>query len=135
MANPYSTNQASNDGAIPVRMLSTNPVLADLPTPPPATIAASGNWNSGAISASGLNAIAATAKLTQTGQLVLQRYIDAAGTIPIGSDETVAMTANTLTSAYIANDGVPFASFSVQVNNTSGSTGTLSMVGILATAT
>lgn len=129
---PYSTDQASGQGAIPTKMGTIPLVVADLPTPPPVHIANGGNWQSGAIPANGANAIAASAKSTGTGNLILQRYMDLAGTVPIGSAETVAMTANTLATAMIADDGTPFVAWSIEVANTAGAQVTLTDVTAIA---
>jgi hypothetical protein len=101
------------------------------PTPPPATIAASGNWNSGIMSNGGYGSLAVAAKLSQTGTLVLQRYLDPAGTIPIGAAISQAMTANTVATV-ATTDGLLCSAFSIVVTNTGGSTGNLSSVFILA---
>jgi len=82
------------------------------------------------MSASGYNKLAAAATLSQTGTLTLQRYIDAAGTIALGSAVTQAMTANVSATVWV-NDGQPAASWRVTVQNTSGSTGNLTGVALL----
>lgn len=134
MPNPYSTDQAVDSGAIPVRTALQNiPVLADLPTPPPASLPASAVWSSGAIPAAGYQAIAASAQIDRAGSLSLQRYIDAAGTLPIGAAITQAMTANVLATVF-SNDGMPFASYIVSVTNSAGGTAHLINVYLLETA-
>lgn len=103
------------------------------PTPAnavPATIAAGVTYDTGVILSYGFNSFAASAQLSQTGSLVLQRYIDEAGTIPIGDPITQAMTANTLATVAV-NDGLPCASFNVTVQNTSGSLGNLTKFSVL----
>lgn len=102
------------------------------PTPPnaiPATIAGGGNWNSGVMPANG-NSFAASAELDQAGTLTLQRYIDAAGTIPIGNSIQQVMSANTLATV-AANDEMPCASWNVVIANTSGTLGNLTDVVLL----
>lgn len=61
-----------------------------------------------------------------TGSIVVQRYLDAAGTIPQGAALTQALTAAT---AGVLNvtDGLPFLSFTVQITGA----GTLTNVGLL----
>lgn len=115
---------AGNPGSV------INPVP---PTAPPATIAGGSNWNSGPILSIGRGGIAAGATLSQTGTLTLQRYIDKAATIAIGSAVTAAMTANTPATVDVV-DGLPCGSFTIVVANTSGSTGNLTGVAILMTA-
>lgn len=133
MPGPYPNDQGNPAGAIPVYIAggaagsAVNPVP---PNAPPATLAAAGVWSSGVISAAGFNKLAAAATLTQTGTLTIQRYIDAAGTVPLGAAITQAMTASTPATAWV-NDGQPAASWQVTVTNTSGSTGTLSGVVLL----
>jgi hypothetical protein len=104
----------------------TNPTIA----PVPATIAGNGSWTSGVLPAVSPR-LAATAKISQSGTLSIQRYIDAAGTIAIGSAATQALTANTQGTANIADDGVAFASWIVTVVNGSGSTANVSNIGVL----
>jgi hypothetical protein len=68
---------------------------------------------------------------TQAGAITVQRYLDDAGTIKQGAALTAALVANT---AQVVNitDGVAFATFTVNISNSSGSTAaTLSNVGIL----
>jgi hypothetical protein len=129
-----SNDQTKDSGAIPVRsIVQYIPDPDTFETPPPATIAGGGNWQSGPIDSSGFNAIAVSAKLTQAGSLSVQRYIDVLGTIPISSAISAVMSANTLT-VVSSNDDIPFACFIVTVSNTSGSTGTLSDVAVLEKA-
>lgn len=115
--------------ATPVYIVAqtANPVP---PTPVPATIAGGGHWNSGVIPADGAGAIAVSADLDQAGTLTIQRYIDAGGTVPIGAAITQAMSASVVATAAV-NDGLPFASFTVVVANTSGVLGNLTNVNIL----
>ena len=91
------------------------------PTAVPATIAKSASYTSGIIACQGYNAIAVSANIDQAGSLSLQRYIDAAGTIPIGTPITQALTSTVLGTVF-ANDGQPWSSFQVTVTNSSGST-------------
>lgn len=99
------------------------------PTPVPATIANGGNYNTGVMPITG-NSLAASANLSQNGSLVLQRYIDAAGTIPIGAAITQALVGGTLGTVAV-NDGLPAASWTVQVNNTGGALGNLTQFALL----
>lgn len=84
------------------------------------------NVVSSPILSGGYRTLAVGATSTVAGNISVQRYLDAAGTIPQGPALTAALTANT---AGVLNvtDGVPFQSFTVQV--TGG--GTLSNVGVL----
>lgn len=90
----------------------------------PATIGAGLTYDSGVIICVGFKTIAAGTKLDQTGTITIQRYLDAAGAIPVGaliSSALVANTANWVTSI----DNTPFQSFRVVITNTSVSLGTL----------
>jgi hypothetical protein len=132
---PKYPNQQSNPAAaIPVWIAANagSAVIPAPPTPPPSTIVASGSWNSGVMLANGANRLAAAVTSSQNGVLTIQRYIDAAGTIPIGIAPTQAITANTLAWTWV-NDGMPFLSWRVTVTNTGGSTANLTNVALLQT--
>lgn len=95
---------------------------------PPGTLAASATYQTGVLPANGYKSISFGAKLSQAGSISLQRYLDSAGTIPIGAAVTATLSANTPNWVNI-NDGAAFTYFQVTVTNTSGSTATLSNVG------
>jgi hypothetical protein len=104
-----------------------------VPTPVnafPATIAAGVTYLTGVIAGLGYGGLAAAAKLDKTGVLVLQRYIDPAGTIAIGDPISQAMTANVQATVAV-RDGLPFSAFIVTIQNTSGDLGTLSGTALL----
>jgi len=130
----YPNDQSMAKGAIPVWIAgnSGSSVNPTPPTPVPATIAGSGSWASGIMPANGAKALAASATLSQAGSLTIQRYIDAAGTVPIGMP-VVAVLSATVANTVAVNDGLPFASWQVTVANTSGSTGNLTGVVLLQT--
>lgn len=131
---PYPNAQNNPAAATPV-YLTANPnaqVNPVPPTPVPTTIAGGGNWASGIIPGAGYNKLATTAQLSQAGTLTIQRYVNAAGTIPIGAAIVQALSANTLGYAAV-NDGLPFASWQVTIANTSGSVGNLTNVVLLET--
>jgi hypothetical protein len=98
--------------------------------PPGATIPNGGNYTSGVIACPGFKALAVGVKLSQTGSITIQRYIDKAGTVPIGAAITAALVANTSNWATV-NDGLPFQSFTFVIANTSGSVGNVSNFGCL----
>lgn len=131
MARDFNNNQTKDSGAIPVRPVSNSytPDPASFPTPPPASLAASGAWVSGVIGGSG-GVLAVNAKLTQAGTLSVQRYMDIFGAIPIGPASVQALSAN-VDGYVIITDGYPYLSYIVTVTNTSGSTATLSDVFVL----
>ena len=102
-------------------------------TPPnayPATIAASGSWQSGYVPYNDLNAVSAAIKSTEAGELTLQRYLDNAGNIPVGAAVTATITAGTVATVSV-NDGVAATSFQVTATNTSGSAATISDTAIV----
>jgi hypothetical protein len=98
-----------------------------IPVPPPATLAAGITWNSGIIQSPDAYGVVACGTLDQTGTLTVQRYIDPKGTAPVGPPIVQAMTASTAAFAGIA-DGLPYGSYSVAIENTSGTLGNLSKV-------
>ena len=90
-----------------------------------------GSASSEAIPSNGWQKIAVGVTSSKGGALSIQRYLDVAGTIPVGaaiSTTLVAATANSVT----ATDGVPFLSFIVTITNTDGSAAaTLSDLAVL----
>lgn len=127
----FNNDQTKDTGSIPVRPVvnSYTPDPAQFSTPPPATIAASGNWNSGVVGARG-GKLAVNAKLTQAGTLTVQRYMDIFGLIVLGAPIVQVLTANV--DGYVTiTDGLPYLSYRITVANTSGSTGNLSDVYVL----
>ena len=67
---------------------------------------------------------------TQAGQISVQRYIDAAGTVPVGAPLTAALVA-TVANWVSWQDGVPYGSFRITVTNTGGAPATLTNVAVL----
>jgi hypothetical protein len=94
------------------------------------TIPGTSNINSNVIQVNGFKAFSFSVTSTQAGTLTIKRYLDAAGTIPHGTDVTASLSANTL-SVVTSNDGKPFQSIKINVSNSSGSTATLSTVMLL----
>jgi hypothetical protein len=90
------------------------------PIQPSGTIAASGNFTSPVLNGDGFLYMACSLKSTQTGAINIQRYLDAAGTIPQGAVVTAALTANTQTVLNV-NDGLIYRSFTLEITNTGGS--------------
>ena len=78
------------------------------------------------IQSCGYPKIAIGATNSVTGSINVQRYLDAAGTIPQGPALTTALTAAT-PGVLNVTDGVPFMSFTVNVTGA----GTLSGVAVL----
>ena len=116
-----------------VDLVNKDPTLLGPTLPTTGTIAASGNWTSGVVFADGFKAIGVGAKSTQTGAINIQRYLDRAGSIPVGAVITAALVANTAQWATV-NDGVPFQSFTIQITNTGASPATVTNFGALLAA-
>lgn len=89
-----------------------------------------GQVQSGVVKANGFKGLAVGVKSTQIGALNVQRFIDEAGTIPVGAVLTAALAAN-VSNWVSVNDGQPFAALQITVTNTSGTNATLSAFGIL----
>lgn len=115
---------------------------AGFPNPLPATIAASGAWNSGLIYSDGFRILTVAVQSTQAGSCVIQPYIDLAGTIPRPAI-TTSLTANTLaiidlppapTSTSPGPYMAPWASFTVNITNTGGSLATLTAFQLILSA-
>ena len=68
---------------------------------------------------------------SQAGAINLLRYVDDAGTVLLDATApTAALTAAT-PAVFIEQDGKPYASFKVEITNTSGSAATLSDIAVL----
>ena len=123
-------NQANPASRIPTYSAGAAQIVPVPPTAFPATIAGGATYSTGVIAGLGYSGLAAAAQLDQAGVLTLQRYIDQAGTIPIGAATTQAMSAGVQATVAV-RDGLPFSSFIVTIQNTSGSLGTLSGTALL----
>jgi hypothetical protein len=100
------------------------------PIQPSGTIAASGNFTSPVFNGNGFYKMSVSLKSTQAGAINIQRYLDAAGTIPQGAASTVALSANTQATLNVT-DGLIFRSFTLQITNTGGSAATVSNFAFL----
>jgi hypothetical protein len=69
----------------------------------------------------GYNAISASVKADQVVTITVQRYMDAAGLVPVGSNATATTVANTA-SAVSLTTVAPAMFYDVQISNSSGST-------------
>jgi hypothetical protein len=99
-----------------------------------ASIPLSSSITSNLIFSDGYQLAAIGVTSSQAGAITVQRYMDDAGTIKQGAALTASLTAST---AQVLNitDGYPFASFTVNISNTSGSTtANLTNLGILLQA-
>lgn len=104
----------------------------DYPTPPPATIAASGSWVSGIIFGDGYQVLTLAVQMTQAGTLKITRYVDRAGNFPRPVSST-AIVANTALIVDIT-DNLPWVSFQIEIDNSGGSTATLTNFSVLMNA-
>lgn len=100
---------------------------------PGATIAGGANFTSSPIQVPGYRNLAVGARLSQTGTITIQRYLDKAGQVPVGALISVSLVANTSNWATV-NDGLPFQSFVFVIANTSGSLGNLDRFAALVQA-
>lgn len=94
------------------------------------SIAASGSVASGVIQTNGYKAFAFATTSSQAGTVSIQRYLDAAATIPQGAPLTATLTAATA-AVVNATDGVPFQSAIVTVTNSGTVAATLTNTGLL----
>lgn len=100
-----------------------------------APVPASGSLQSGILQSNGWKYFALGLKSTQAGQITIQRYLDAAGTVPIGAAVTAALVAGTAQWASIGTaDSLPFMSYQVTVSNSGASPATLTNVAGLLQA-
>lgn len=97
------------------------------------SVAASGSTLSPLIQTNGYTRIACGVTSSQGGSLVVQRYLDAAGTVPQGAALSVSLAAG-VASVLNVIDGNPFASFTVEVTNTGSAVADLSNFGLLIEA-
>lgn len=84
-------------------------------------IAAAGNIKSNVIKTLGWQKGGVGLTSSQAGVLSVQRYLDQAGTIPVGAAITANLTAATA-AAVTWSDGLPCQSIQIEVTNSSGST-------------
>jgi len=128
---PLVSTEATSEFWLPVA--SGPQMICDLSTFgtfPPVPIAAAGNFTSPVIPSDGFKTYAIGVTSSQAGALNVQRFLDAAGTIPQGAVSTVALTAATPAVLNIS-DGLLSRSFTVQVTNTGGSTATVTKFALL----
>jgi hypothetical protein len=101
-----------------------------------AQVPASGQLASPVILSNGWKLFALGLTSTQAGTVSVQRFLDTAGTVPIGAGVSAALTAATAQSLSIGTaDTIPFQSFQVTVTNSSATAATLSNVAGLLQAT
>lgn len=96
----------------------------------PTTATASATVTSAVIPTVGFTRIAVGLTSSHAGTLSVQRYVDAAGTTPLGTAVTVALVAATPNSVGIS-DGVPSGALIVSFINSAGGTATLSGAAVL----
>lgn len=89
------------------------------------SILASGNVQSNVIINNGFKNFTFALTSSQNGSVSIQRYADQAGTIPVSTAITATLTANTANDAH-STDGIPYQSLIITVNNSGGSTATIS---------
>ena len=100
-------------------------VSVNLTTPVPGN----GNVTSGPVNTQGLTRGAVGMKSDQAVTLSVQRYIDAAGLVPLGAAITVALAANVANSVNWT-DGAPATSIVITVTNAGGTQANLINVAV-----
>ena len=100
----------------------------------PTTIAPGATWDSGPIVANGFKTIAAFVQLTQSGNIEIRRFIDAAGTMRQPGFYSAALSANN-TGTVKVGDMTPFYTFRVLITNNGGATANVSNFGVFLDAT
>jgi hypothetical protein len=90
----------------------------------PTTILTAGTFTTNTIVSNGYKVIAVGVTSSGSGALNIQRYLDREGTIPVIAVSTTPLVAATPL-VVIINDTTPFASFSIVITNTQGSTVTI----------
>lgn len=109
------------------------PAQGIAPTPTlPATVAANSSYSTPAMNAAGFHALGAGCTLSVAGTIAIQRYLDPAGTIAIGSAISQTLTGGTPGTVAV-NDGQPAASWIVTISNTTGGVGNLTNTAFVAT--
>jgi hypothetical protein len=96
----------------------------------PAQLNASQTLTSNPVVTGGLTRGAVGIQSDHAATLNVQRYIDAAGLVPIGAVITVALVANA-PNAVSWNDGIPCGSVTVQVANSAGAVANLTNLTLL----
>jgi hypothetical protein len=124
----YPSDQGQSAGAIPTYLANRSSTPAQ-PNAFPATVNGGATFDAGVIPALGSNSIAVGATLSQAGQIVVTRYLDAAGLVVLDVNQ-VTMLAGAPTSLVVA-DMAPWASFDVRIVNTSGGAANLTNAAIL----
>ena len=105
-----------NNGAVAPVVVEGGAYQYQVPITLPGSIAGSGTFTSPLLPSLGMPHIAVAAELTQTGSIVVDRFLDNAGSIALTAI-TQALTANTL-AILDNNDGKLFQSFTVGLVNT-----------------
>lgn len=130
---PWATEQ--NAGYI--TSYAVGPVMLAIPAlgsnPTAAPIAAGQSWQSGPLASDGYKDIAIGVTSSQAGQIIVQRYLDSACTVTQGAPISQALVAATPATVNCV-DGMPYAAFTVRINNTGGAPATLTNFAILLAA-
>ena len=92
------------------------------PNPAPIAIPTGTTWSSGLIPFDGFNAAVAAILADQILTVTLQRYMDSAGTLPVGATGTLTSTANTAGYTSALSINVPATYLKVTVANATGAT-------------
>ena len=100
------------------------------PNPMPIAIPTGVTWSSGLFSFDGFTAAVAAILANRILTVTVQRYMDAAGLLPVGAAGTLTSTANTAGYTSALTTSVPAKYLKVTVANASGSTAIVSAFAI-----
>lgn len=113
-----------------VQVSGSNPVVSVIPPNPiPIAIPTGTTWSSGVFSMNGFNQAVAAILADRVLTVTVQRYMNAAGTLPVGAAGTLTSVANTAGYTSTLSVGVPATHLKVTVANASGAT---ALVGAFA---
>ena len=100
------------------------------PNPIPTAIPTGVTWSSGVFPFSSFNSAVAAILANKVLTVTVQRYMDSAGTLPVGAAGTLTSTANTAGYTSVLSINVPATYLKVTVANASGTTAIVSNFAI-----
>lgn len=132
---PIATIASELDGGYetPVSLAGKVQIVSYIAMPTlPIAIVGSGNYTSPLLMADGYQVLTVALTMNQAGTLVITRYIDMAGTMarPLSTTSIVSGTALIVD----ITDDLPFVTFTITINNSSGSAASVSAFAIIMNA-
>ena len=132
---PFTGNEAQTEGYQrfnqgPQVICNALVMASSLPT----TILAGASWTSGVIVTAGWKSIMFAATSTAIGALTIQRYLDLAGTVSLGSLSSQALSPGAANYLCV-NDGLPYVSFVATITNPGGVSATISKTALILAST